>query len=77
MMVDKTMGLIKVSRKRLLDRASPDTLKAEAPEPRTHRVIGAVGAGTGAGATSLGPGGLPTFPMSPPRKFSKEYFRLE
>ena len=68
-MVDMTMGLVKVSRKRLLDPANLDQLTAHVPQPRPNRQ-----AKKSSGAT-IGPGGMPTFPTAPPRRWSKEYFK--
>ena len=68
-MVDEATGLMKVSRRALLDPFSkdPDTLTATAPRPKTETVS--------VNRAVLGPGDLPVFPITPPKRFSKEYFK--
>lgn len=64
--VDKTTGLIKVSRKALLDpkEAVPDTI----------HTVGSTVDETVDAADDLG-GELPTFPITPPKKFDLNFFR--
>ena len=71
-------GMTKVSRKALIDKHTlPDTLSATIPEPSPSPTGGntTTGGDTKGGKKALPWNVLPTFPMSPPKKWSREYFK--
>ena len=71
--------MTKVSRKALLDKhALPDTLSATSFDPSPPPNTGGnntTGEDTKGGKKELPWNALPTFPMSPPKKWSREYFK--
>ena len=72
--MDESTGLVKVSRKALLDPAETDALSAVAP----------AGSEADGGAT-YGDGGdgdddgefAPKFPVTPPKRYNRDFFRFD
>ena len=77
--LNTTTGMTKVSRKALLDKHTlPDILSAASFDPPVPSGTGGnnnTGGDAKGGKKALPWNALPTFPMSPPKKWSREYFK--